>query len=241
MSAKEYCYGKKKYGGFPIQFPYIALSIKTYDIFYYISPPKQHLNETFMNKNSYNKIALEWSKIRSRSFVSKLVIDFADRINTKGTVLDIGCGSGYLSKYLSERGFQVTGIDISEKMIEIANSQNIPDTNFLISDFFDFLSPVKFDGVIAWDSFFHFPKEQQEIIYYKVESLLRTGGYLLFTHGNADDEHVDEMMAEPFYYSCLPKDRVCKILSRLGLEIEYIHEGFTEKDTHRDLVVLARK
>lgn len=37
--------------------------------------------------------------------------------------------------------FKVTGIDISEKMIEIAESQNIPHANFVVGDFFDFLSP----------------------------------------------------------------------------------------------------
>lgn len=202
---------------------------------------KKEKMSSFINKDSYNKIAPEWTKIRNQSFVSKLVMDFADKIIPQGKVLDIGCGSGYLSKYLSERAFQITGIDVSEKMIEIAKSQNIPHAGFVVSDFFDFLSTAKFDGIIAWDSFFHFPKKKQEVIYYKAESLLNSGGYLLFTHGNADDEHIDEMMGEPFYYSSLSKDRVCKILTRLGLDIEYVQENFTEKDSHRDLVTLAKK
>ena len=39
------------------------------------------------------------------------------------TVLDAGCGSGYLSKQLSVRGARVIGIDFSERMIAIAREQ----------------------------------------------------------------------------------------------------------------------
>jgi 2-polyprenyl-3-methyl-5-hydroxy-6-metoxy-1,4-benzoquinol methylase len=39
-------------------------------------------------------------------------------------VLDAGCGTGYLSKQLSDRGAVVTGVDISERMIDIARAQH---------------------------------------------------------------------------------------------------------------------
>lgn len=194
-----------------------------------------------MNDCPYDRIAHEWTDERNKSFVSKLVMDFADKVSPKGKILDIGCGSGYLSKYLVERNFQVRGIDASEKMIEIAKSQKMAHADFITSDFFDFVSPKKFDGVIAWDSFFHFPKSKQEDIYYKVESLLNMNGYLLFTHGDADDEHIDKMMGESFYYSCLPKEKVSNILTNIGFKIEYTYKDFIEKDTHRALVVLAKK
>jgi 2-polyprenyl-3-methyl-5-hydroxy-6-metoxy-1,4-benzoquinol methylase len=39
-------------------------------------------------------------------------------------VLDAGCGTGYLSKKLRDRGALVTGVDFSKRMIEIARTQN---------------------------------------------------------------------------------------------------------------------
>src|SRR5438067_3785743 len=42
------------------------------------------------------------------------------------TVLDAGCGQGYLSRILARRGAQVTGIDISANLIRIAREQD-PD------------------------------------------------------------------------------------------------------------------
>ena len=40
------------------------------------------------------------------------------------TVLDAGCGEGYLSRILARRGANVTGIDISPRLIEIARSKD---------------------------------------------------------------------------------------------------------------------
>ena len=195
-----------------------------------------------MNRDSYNKIARQWAKVRDKSFVSKLVVDFANKLSPNASVLDIGCGTGYpLAKYLSDKQFHVTGIDIAEKMVEIAKFQKIPNADFTVSDFFDFNSTKKFDGVLAWDSFFHFPKEKQEEIYHKVGNLLNAGGYLLFTHGDADDEHIDKMMGESFYYSCLLKEKVGEILNEAGFEIEYAKKDYLENDTDRSLVVLAKK
>ena len=44
-------------------------------------------------------------------------------------VLDVGCGTGYLSRKLKDRGADVTGIDLSEKMIRIAQAKH-PDITF---------------------------------------------------------------------------------------------------------------
>ncbi len=47
------------------------------------------------------------------------------------TVLDAGCGTGYVSKKLYDRGARVTGIDFSERMIEIARAHN-PHIDFRV-------------------------------------------------------------------------------------------------------------
>ena len=40
------------------------------------------------------------------------------------TVLDAGCGEGYLSRILMHRGAQVTGIDISPRLVEMARTKD---------------------------------------------------------------------------------------------------------------------
>src|SRR3954452_20900592 len=46
-------------------------------------------------------------------------------------VLDVGCGTGYLSKQANNRGALVTGVDLSERMIEIARA-NHPSIDFRV-------------------------------------------------------------------------------------------------------------
>ena len=43
------------------------------------------------------------------------------------TVLDLGCGEGYLSRELVRKGAHVIGIDISEKLIEIAKEKSLKE------------------------------------------------------------------------------------------------------------------
>lgn len=194
------------------------------------------------NRTSYNKIAKQWSDIRKDSFVSQLVVDFADKVIPKGHILDIGCGSGLpLTRYLSERGFRLTAIDAAEEMIAIAKSSSIKGADFIVSDFLDFSTDDKFDGILAWDSLWHLPKNEQNSLYTKIGGMLRANGYFLFTHGNADGEHTDTMMGEQFYYSAIPEQDIYKQLTQNDFEIIYSHRDFVENNSHRALVVLAKK
>ncbi len=65
-------------------------------------------------------------------------------------VLDAGCGTGYLSNVLSERGALVTGIDFSERMIAIARNTN-PAVDFRVDSCSELhtIGDEHFDMVIA--------------------------------------------------------------------------------------------
>ncbi|MFH2095605.1 MAG: class I SAM-dependent methyltransferase, partial [Bacteroidota bacterium] len=58
---------------------------------------------------------------------------YLDMMNGK-TILEIGSGTGHWTKFLSENGFFVLGIDISEKMIAVARSRQIPYATFVHCD-----------------------------------------------------------------------------------------------------------
>ncbi len=56
------------------------------------------------------------------SFIARAV---ASKAGAHGKVLDVGCGNGIISIHLGKLGFNVTGIDVSEKTIETARKNNI--------------------------------------------------------------------------------------------------------------------
>ncbi len=195
-----------------------------------------------INKESYNKIAKQWKEYRHKPPLNKCIVDFSQKIKPNGKVLDIGCGTGYLiAKYLSEQGFAVTGIDISENMIKEAVNLKLSNAKFYLCDFFEFIPTEKYDGIVAFDSFFHFPKEKQTEIYHMVSSWMNIGAYLLFTHGKQEGEVKGKMFGETFYYSALDTQNVHKLLTDSGFAIKISVEDYKEVNSERDLLILAKK
>lgn len=192
--------------------------------------------------NPYNLIAGQWAAIRNQMAVSQLVNDFTGLLPAGALILDVGCGTGYpISAYLVQRGLRVTGIDSAGEMIAQAQQSDLQHTQFLTCDFFDFPTDQLFDGIIAWDSFWHIQKAAQSRIYPHLRSLLKPGGYVLFTHGNTDDSHTDTMFGETFQYNALSTGQVRCLLNEHGFTIHYLHENYRDDAGHRALVGLAQK
>lgn len=55
-------------------------------------------------------------------------------VPNSGRLLEIGCGTGHWSEYFCNRGFDVTGVDISERMIAIARQRSIAAATFEVAD-----------------------------------------------------------------------------------------------------------
>jgi SAM-dependent methyltransferase len=63
------------------------------------------------------------------------LIDELRRVGLRrGTVVDLGCGSGITSRLFRDAGYEVLGIDLSAPLIEIAR-QRVPDAEFRIGSF----------------------------------------------------------------------------------------------------------
>lgn len=95
----------------------------------------------------------------------------------KKSLLEVGCGTGHWSAWFAERGYRVTGIDISPAMIQRAESKNIPNARFMVGDFLDETVEGTFDVVAAVTSL-EFMADHVKAIE-KMRAHLRTGGLLL--------------------------------------------------------------
>lgn len=195
------------------------------------------------NSTSYDLICDDWQKFRNSTKINKCIVDFCNLIIPNGKVLDVGCGTGYpVAQYLAEHNFYVTGIDISEKMIEKANRLQLKNANFIHKDILNYLTDKLYDGVIAFDSIWHIAKDKQADVYRKIASLMNCGAYFLFTHGKQNGETVGTMFNQKFYYSALNIEELQSILSQAGLKIISLIENYKEQTTgERDLLVVAKK
>lgn len=129
-------------------------------------------------KEAYNKIAFAWHKSHSSDDWWIQGTDQFITYLTKGaSVLDVGCGAGTKTKYLKEKGLNVTGLDFSEKLIEIAKSE-IPDTEFVVKDLHDLDDWNQlFDAVFAQAVLLHIPKKEIKDILVKLKNKIKPKGY----------------------------------------------------------------
>ncbi|OGT98234.1 MAG: hypothetical protein A2X80_06685 [Geobacteraceae bacterium GWB2_52_12] len=103
------------------------------------------------------------------------------------SILEVGCGPGYLSLELARAGFNVTGIDVSEECINVAEKMAFDDPwkqdrvglKYLCGDFFSNpdLQNNLYDAVVFLGSLHHF-KDQLDVMG-KVSSLLKREGLIL--------------------------------------------------------------
>ena len=64
----------------------------------------------------------------------KLIASFLSTETEGKRLLEIGCGTGHWSRFFSQCGFKVTGLDISERMVNTALQKGIPNVSFHIGD-----------------------------------------------------------------------------------------------------------
>lgn len=95
-------------------------------------------------------------------------------------LLDIGCGTGHLTKQIAETGALVTGIDSSIQMIEAAR-QHYPDIEFIHGDAADFSVAEPCDAIFS-NATLHWVAKAEEAVRCMSQAL-RHGGRLVLEFG----------------------------------------------------------
>ncbi|MCU1264971.1 MAG: hypothetical protein JWM21_1289 [Acidobacteria bacterium] len=112
-------------------------------------------------------------------------------------ILDVGCGSGWLCEYFARFGYDVTGIDISPELIELASERlrNLPfgsdhetgtTYRFLVHDIEAAALDETFDAIVCYDALHHFGDEQA--VFKHLSAMLEYGGQLFVMEGERPQE-----------------------------------------------------
>jgi cyclopropane fatty-acyl-phospholipid synthase-like methyltransferase len=105
---------------------------------------------------------------------------YLQELEPGSSILELGCGPGYLMELLKRKGFRnVQGIDISKEQIELAIKRGL---NARVADVFEFLSSKRevFDAVVGIDFLEHFTKEELLKLLPIIYSSLKNGGRAIF-------------------------------------------------------------
>lgn len=182
----------------------------------------------------YDKIAQWWHEHHHESSYGvkqfERAVDFA---LSGGKALDVGCGTGgRFMRILQNKGFSVTGLDVSKEMVSLAN-KNHPEHKFLHQDICTWESGEKFDFIAAWDSIFHLPFAMHEPVVCKLCSFLAKDGVLIYTFGDAQGEHTDQWHNDTFYYSSIGINKNLQLLIDNGLSILHLElDQYPEKHVY---------
>ena len=168
----------------------------------------------------YDRHAREFDRDRSRSLQEKTWLDrFLGHVRTAGTVLDVGCGMAEpIARYVIERGFQVVGVDSSPSMIVMCR-ERFPGGEWLVADMRRLALGRRFDGILAWDSFFHLRMDAQRVMFPRFAAHAGPGAPLLFTTGPSEGEASGCYHGERLYHASLDPGEYERLLATNGFTV----------------------
>lgn len=173
----------------------------------------------------YERHAAGWINARLREgreaglYEREWLDRFRGLIPSGGSVLDLGCGAGEpMARYLDGVGYAVAGVDSSPAMIA-AFQARLPRPRALVADMRALSLGETFQGILAWDSFFHLNHADQERMFPIFRAHAAPNAAVMFTSGPARGEAMGLMEGEPLYHASLDADEYRALLDRQGFTV----------------------
>ncbi len=148
----------------------------------------------------YDVVAEEYAKEFSGEHEKKprdqqVLLEFAQKIGRRSPVWDLGCGPGHTASYLKNLGVDISGLDLSAKILEQARLHH-PDIHFQEGNILDLeFNDDSLAGVVAFYSMVHFTEGQIEVALSEIYRVLQPQGILLLTyHVGSETIHLEEFL-----------------------------------------------
>lgn len=135
------------------------------------------------------------------------------------SVLDIGCGSAEpIARYLIEKGYPVSGVDSSPSLVRLCRAR-FPEQDWQVADMRSLSLGRSFDGLLAWDSFFHLTPQDQRAMFAVFRAHAAAGAALMFTSGPSHGEAIGTFAGEPLYHGSLAPSEYRALLAQQGFDV----------------------
>ncbi len=151
-------------------------------------------NYKSITKKSYNSVSRAYAErdMLNTAPETKEVIaalnNFVRMLPRGAKVLDVGCGAGRDSRFLSKKGLDLVGVDFSRKMIEESKKLN-RKIKYRIMDLENLrFEKEKFDGIWANASLHHIPKSHLKKVINQFHKILKKNGglFIKVKYGNRE-------------------------------------------------------
>ncbi|MCU0644954.1 MAG: class I SAM-dependent methyltransferase [bacterium] len=184
-------------------------------------------------RQAYNLLADKYhelfhNEMNEKEYDRRLLDSFAEKLKPGSLICDAGCGpSGHIGRYIADRGMAVTGVDISDRCVELASSFN-PGMRFLREDIAKLsFEDECFDGVISYYSIIHTPKNLVTLIFKELYRILKIEGHLLVAaKAGSEEGFLSELIGieTEIYFSLFNEKEIRDYFVSSGFEIEFMEK-----------------
>ncbi|MCI8949300.1 MAG: methyltransferase domain-containing protein [Lachnospiraceae bacterium] len=187
----------------------------------------------------YNKYAANVFENTVELDTEDTIREFLALLEEGDTILDLGCGSGRDSLIFYELGYDVTPLDGAEEMCRLAEVHTGLDVLQMTYEEMEF--DGAFDGVWAYQSLIHIPKEELPGIFKRVAKALEEDGifFLSMKLGDSDGFRGER------YFNAFSEKELCSLLEGDGyfkVEKEWVAKDTRANHPDSRLIhLLARK
>ena len=204
-----------------------------------------------LNKQAWTRVADKYDKVNYVN-INPLFYYFYENLPKGAYILDLGSGTGKpYAKLLVERGFNVLGIDISPRMVELARKY-VPQAEFVELSMTEIEFKSMFDGVFSSYTMLLLDPPLFEDVAKRIVRSLKKGGLFYLSLNETGEEGADvdkevfvEIMGENMYSRAYSKEEVLKMFSNMGMELlKFYRETLTSKEfgiEHSTVYVFKKK
>ena len=175
----------------------------------------QSVNVDPAELEKFASLAHRWwdknSEFKPLHAINPLRLNFIDGIvGLQGKrVLDVGCGGGILSESMAEKGAEITGIDLGEKALKVAQLHQLEsgtqvDYRLISAEDLATQQPASFDVVTCMEMLEHVP--DPEAVVRACAQLVKPGGSVFFSTINRNPKaYLFAVIGAEYLLKMLPK------------------------------------
>ncbi len=165
--------------------------------------------------NKFSELAHKWwdktSEFKPLHDINPLRLNYIDQaVSLSGkTVLDVGCGGGILSESMAQKGATVTGIDLGEKALKVAQLHSLEsdinvDYRLIAVEELAKEAPASFDVVTCLEMLEHVPDPASVV--QACAALVKPGGHVFFSTINRNPKaYLFAVLGAEYVLNMLPR------------------------------------